>query len=87
MRAHNRLRLAVSKRNAARARVSAERNIKRDPHRFAAKLFKDSKKNEKLTFSRTKATEYFSRTYRDKGRGDSYDPLPDLPIPPAPLQR
>jgi hypothetical protein len=84
MRAHNRLRLAVSKRNTARARVSSERNFKRDPHHFAAKLFKDSKKNEKPTFSREKATEYFSSTYRDNGRGDSYDPLPDLPTPPAP---
>jgi hypothetical protein len=53
MRAHIRLRLAVSKRNIARVRVAAECNFKRDPHRFAAKLFKDSKKNEKPTFSRT----------------------------------
>ena len=83
MRKHNRLRLAVSKMRTAKKKVSERRNFKKDWNNYASNLFSDTK-NAAPTFSKEEATKYFSETYRDEGRGESYDPPPDLKRPPLP---
>lgn len=85
LRKHNRLRLGVHKKKNAKDKIRAESNFKKDPHGFASKLFHDSK-SEKPTFTKETAVKYFASTYRDEGRGESYEPPPDLPRPDTPAK-
>ena len=80
---HNRLRVSLNKLRRQREISDGSRSFKRDPHRFASKIFNDSK-NAKPNFSREKATEYFSKTYRDEERCHEYIPLPEFSRPSSP---
>ena len=84
MRQHNRLRIAVKKQLAQRAKRAAEKLFKKDPMKFADKLFHGPGQSASPTFSKEKAQEYFGETYRDERRNHDYSPLkgmirPDIP--------
>ena len=84
LRRHNGLRLALFKQQQARARVKAEREFRRDPPKFAHKLFRGCSGSASPTFSKAKAEEYFARTYRDEGRGHTYRAAEEMVRPPPP---
>ena len=69
--------------NSKRASFAAQKQFKKNPHGFASRLFKDSK-SASPTFSQDVAKEYFSKTYRDEGRGDHFEPLPEMRRPNLP---
>ena len=83
IRKHNNLRKAVKLKSDKRAKLRAEAQFKKDPHRFAANLFTDSK-SAAPTFSKEQATNYFANTYRDEQRDQEYEPLQGLPKPSLP---
>ena len=83
LRQHNSLRRSILKKNRKRAEVAASREFKRDPNRFASKLFTSSS-SAKPTFSREQATDYFSKTYRDEQREVIFIPLDSFNRPSAP---
>ena len=83
LRQHNSLRRSVLQWNKKRAEVAASRDFKRDPNRFASKLFTSSS-SAKPTFSREQATDYFSKTYRDEQREEIFIPLDSFNRPPEP---
>ena len=84
MRQHNRLRIAVKKQLAQRAKRAAAKLFKKDPMKFADKLFHGPGQSASPTFEREEAQEYFDKTYRDERRDHDYFPLqgmirPDIP--------
>ena len=83
MKAHNRLRAAVHKMNAKRKSAAAQTRFRKDPHAFAANLFKNTN-NSAPTFSQDQAKEYFSKTYGDEGRDHKFEPPPGLERPKLP---
>lgn len=84
MRQHNQLRIAVKKQVAQRAKKAAEHLFKKDPMKFADKLFHGPGQSASPKFSREEAQEYFGKTYRDEHRDYDYSPMegmirPDMP--------
>ena len=85
VREHNRLRVAVKKREKAKFQSEACRRFKKDPHAFAHKLFKDSSKSGIPQFSENECYAYFAKTYHDPGRDEPIAPLPEMSRPEIPL--
>lgn len=85
VRRHNALRKAVTAHTHAKAYVAAGRSFKKDPNKFANKLFNggSSSKGEP-TFSAKACMDYFSSTYRDDDRGKSFVPLEGMERPSLP---
>ena len=73
IRRHNNLRKAVKLKSDKRSKLQAEAQFRKDPNRFAANLFTDSK-SATPTFSKEQAIKYFAKTYRDEER----EPLPGM---------
>eukprot|EP01116_Phalansterium_solitarium_P024758 TRINITY_DN915_c0_g1_i1.p1 TRINITY_DN915_c0_g1~~TRINITY_DN915_c0_g1_i1.p1 ORF type:complete len:1519 (-),score=80.60 TRINITY_DN915_c0_g1_i1:440-4996(-) len=61
-----------------------QRDFLRDPHRYAATIFRP-RSNKEPTFDKATADEFFQRTYRDEHRDQAYlTPPPGLQRPPPP---
>ena len=85
VRQHNKLRVALSKKDAFLSKLSAERAFKKDPNKFAAKIFNQTDPGGSPEFSAAQAEEYFVNTYRDKDRNYSYSAPPGLSRPQLPV--
>ena len=86
MREHKALRHAVHKQAKQRARRTAEAAFKKNPNKFAEKLFKGTAKPANPTFSKEDAMEYFAKTYRDTERDHVYEPMENMIRPGLPKQ-
>ena len=84
LRQHNRLRIAVKKKLDQRVKRAAENDFKKDPMKFADKLFHGPGQSAAPTFSRETAQEYFAKTYRDENRDHDYSPLEGMLRPGIP---
>ena len=84
VRQHNKLRVALKKKDASQAKLSAEQAFKRDPNKFAAKIFNQNSSSGLPEFSADEAHEYFTKTYRDTERNFAYSALPDFQRPASP---
>ena len=51
VRQHNKLRIALNKKQAVSDKLKAEKSFRAAPHKFAANLFNKSKQSDKLTFT------------------------------------
>jgi hypothetical protein len=76
--------VALEKKEASSAKISAERAFRKDPNKFAAKLFNKSSASGSPEFTASEAQEYFIKTYRDEDRSYSYSAPPELPRPKLP---
>ena len=81
---HNRLRVAVRKRAQQRQKRAGEKAFRKDPRRFADKLFNGKSGSATPTFTKEDAVKYFCKTYRDEERNHQYSPLPDMIRPGLP---
>ena len=68
IRQHNKLRVALIKKESVKDHLTAEKSFRRDPHKFAAKLFNKTQKCGEPTFSAEAAQQYFEKTYGDEKR-------------------
>jgi Reverse transcriptase (RNA-dependent DNA polymerase) len=84
VRQHNKLRIALKKKQEINERLKAEKSFRISPHEFAAKLFNKQQKSGKPAFSADIAQEYFEKTYRDENRSCVYSPLPESTRPQIP---
>lgn len=84
MQQHNRLRLAVKKSLKQRASRAAENIFKKNPTKYAEKLFKGAGQSATPTFSKETCQEYFGETYRDKHRDHVYTKLEGMIRPGLP---
>jgi hypothetical protein len=84
MRQHNRLRLAVMKNLKRRKNRAAENNFKKNPAKYAEKLFKGAEQSAAPTFSKETCQEYFGKTYRDEDRSYVYTKLEGMIRPGLP---
>lgn len=83
-REHKALRRAVQMQAKQREKRAAEAAFKKDPNKFAEKLFKGTAKTANPTFSKEEAMEYFAKTYKDTKRDHSYKPMPNMIRPGLP---
>ena len=83
-REHNNLRKSLANQNKQRKSHAAERSFKKDPNKFAKRVFEGHKKHGVPTFSKETAQEYFAKTYRDEQRDYKYDPPPGSKRPKEP---
>ena len=86
VRQHNKLRVALKKKQYSREQIQEERSFRSDPHKFASNIFNKQQKSEAPTFSAKEASRYFKQIYRDSNRDHIYIPLPELVRPELPLQ-
>lgn len=84
LRQHNRLRVAVRKQLDKRANRATENLFKKDPIKFANKLFHGPGQSATPTFSKETAQEYFAKNYRDEHRNYDYTPLEGMIRPGLP---
>ena len=84
LRQHNKLRRHLATKEAAKAKKQASNAFRKDPYKFAKELFQGPRNNNKPTFSKEAAQEYFSKTYRDEDRNIKYEALKEQPKPPKP---
>ena len=81
IRQHNKLRVALIKKESVKDQLKAEKSFHRDPHKFAAKLFNKAQKCGEPAFTAESAQQYFEKTYRDEKRNHTYVPLPEFERP------
>ena len=86
VRQHNKLRVALKKKQYSREQIQEERSFRSDPHKFASNIFNKQQKSAAPTFSAEEAYSYFKQIYRDSNRDHIYIPLPELVRPELPLQ-
>ena len=84
MKKHNKLRLAVSKGEKAKAQKRTEKLFRKDPHKFAQNVFR-KKEARAPTFSKAVAQEFYTRTYHDADREHMYEAMPEMVRPQAPV--
>ena len=84
MKQHNRLRIAVKENLKQRERRAAENNFKKNPAKYAEKLFKGAEKAATPTFTKETCQEYFGKTYRDEERDHVYTKLEGMIRPGLP---
>lgn len=84
VRQHNKLRVALQKKQQIKEKLQAEKSFRSDPHKFASKLFNKQQASGVPTFSAKEAEDYFKHTYRDTKRDHSYTPLPEFVRPDLP---
>lgn len=84
MKAHNRLRVELAKKQKQRVRRAAELQFKKDPYKYAQRLFKGPGKRATPEFDENTAYEYFAKTYRDDNRAKEYLPLEGMLRPGLP---
>ena len=84
VRQHNKLRVALQKKQHSKEKIQAERSFRSNPHKFASKLFSKQQARGIPTFSAEEAEDYFKHTYRDTERDHSYTPLPGFQRPDLP---
>lgn len=85
IRTHNKLRRRVRARESQRDRVQSERQFKRNPFKYAQKLFEKESLNGVPSFDKATADAYFSGMYRDADRDATFEPLEGMrrPEPPS----
>ena len=86
MRQHNALRVALQKKKRERSKRAAEIDFKKNPNKFANKLFHGPGQSAIPTFSKEECVEYFAKTYRDKERDHSYVALNGMIRPGLPKE-
>jgi len=86
LRQHNSLRRAVNDKTNQRVKRAAELAFKKDPNKFAHKLFHGPGQSATPTFSKEQCEEYFCKTYRDEQRDHAYEPLPGMIRPGLPKE-
>jgi hypothetical protein len=84
MHQHNQLRLAVEENLKQRASRAAENNFKKNPAKYAEKLFNGAGQSAAPTFSKETCQEYFGKTYRDEHRDHVYTKLEGMIRPGLP---
>ena len=84
MKKHNKLRLAVSKGEKAKAQKRTEKLFRKDPHKFAQNVFR-KKVARAPTFSKAVAQEFYTRTYHDADREHMYEAMPEMVRPQVPV--
>ena len=84
VRQHNKLRVALQKKQIAKEKLKAEHCFRQNPHKFAANLFQKQTKSGKPTFSAMAAQQYFEETYRDENRDYVYVAPEDFKRPELP---
>ena len=72
VRKHNKLRVEMKRRHQIKEKIAAERSFKKDPHKFASKLFQKQEQSGTPSFSAETAFKYFQETYTDIGRDFIY---------------
>ena len=72
-REHANLRKSLANQKRQKAARAAERAFKKDPNKYAKRLFEGQRKQGSPTFSKEAAQEYFAKTYRDEERDYEYD--------------
>ena len=75
------MRVALIKKESVKDQLKAEKWFRRDPHKFAAKLFNNTQKCGEPAFTAESAEQYFEKTYRDEKRNHTYVPLPEFERP------
>jgi len=86
VRQHNKLRVALKKKQMTKEQLREEKSFRSDPHKFASKLFSKNQKSGTPTFAAEEAYDYFKQTYRDTNREHIYVPPPGLIRPELPAQ-
>ena len=86
VRQHNKLRVALKKKQITKEQLREEKSFRSDPHKFASKLFSKNQKSGTPTFAAEEAYDYFKQTYRDTNREHIYVPPPGLIRPELPAQ-
>ena len=84
MKQHNRLRLAVGMLHNQRASRAADNAFKKDPKKFADKLFDGPEQTAVPAFTKEKCQEYFGETYCDEQRDHVYTALEGMVRPGIP---
>ena len=84
LRQHNKLRKSLNTKRRVEAANRADARFKKDPYKFAKKLFEKSGKKGAPSCSSNEAFSYFSKLYRDENREYAYDPPPGLKRPKLP---
>ena len=83
VRQHNQVAQQHARSADAHEVLLTERDFRRDPHRYAERLF-NPPSNKKPTFTRQAANEYFAATYADAERDVPYGAPPGMTRPPPP---
>ncbi|MCW2763642.1 MAG: uncharacterized protein JWR85_3843, partial [Marmoricola sp.] len=84
VRLHNKMRTQHLRQVHQKSQVREQRWFRKDPHKFAHKLFNGEQQRGLPTFGPDVATAYFRSTYSDSKRDNVYTPPPGLPRPPLP---
>ena len=67
-----------------KSRMTAEKQFRKDPNKFASNLFNKEQNSCSPTFSSDTAQQYFEETYRDDNRNYTYSPLLEMERPNLP---
>ena len=78
VRQHNKLRVALKKKQQIKAKIATEKAFRQNPHVFASKLFDKHQKSSNPDFSAETVQNYFEQTYQDEDHEYTYSLPPDF---------